>query len=136
MKKVDWGILYNKYHDIDYDSALMEEKVSVLINDYEVSRDEGVYEFVFDGNPKHLNLRTFDERTKKIAYKQQKGICPICEQHFEYNEMQGDHWIPWSKGGTTIPENCKMLCVTCNIQKSNKQAAEIRLKSYADAINK
>ena len=32
------------------------------------------------------------------------------------------------------PENCKMLCVTCNIQKSNNQAAEIRLKAYLDAL--
>lgn len=112
----------------------MEEKIAALVNDYEVSRDQGAYEFVFDGDPRHLSLRTFDERTKKTAYKQQKGICPICKQHFEYGEMQGDHWKPWSKGGTTTPENCKMLCVACNIQKSNKQAQEIRLKAYIDAM--
>ena len=29
-----------------------------------------------------------------------------------------------------------MLYVACNIQKSNKQAQEIRLKAYVDAINK
>jgi len=134
MKKVDWGILYNKYHQNDFDPKIMEEKVCALINDYEVSRDQGVYEFVFDGDCRHLNLRTFDDRTKKNAYKQQGGICPICEQHFEFSEMQGDHWKPWSKGGTTVPENCKMLCITCNIQKSNKEAADIRLKSYINAI--
>ncbi|MGN1198062.1 MAG: HNH endonuclease family protein [Acetatifactor sp.] len=134
MKKVDWGILYNKYHQNEYDSTVMEEKIAALVDDYEVSRDQGAYEFVFDGDPKHLSLRTFDERTKKTAYKQQNGICPICQQHFEYSEMQGDHWKPWSKGGTTTPENCKMLCVACNIQKSNKQAQEVRLKAYLDAL--
>jgi hypothetical protein len=132
MKKVEWGLLYNKYHQNKYDSKVMEEKVAELINNYEVSRDQGVYEFVFDGEVKHLNIRTFDDRTKNAAYKKQKGICPICKKHFDYEEMQGDHWIPWSKGGATVPENCKMLCVACNIQKSNMQAAEIRAKSYVD----
>jgi hypothetical protein len=132
MKKVEWGILYNKFHKNKYDPVIMEEKVNALINDYEVTRDHGVYEFVFDGDHRHLNLRTFDERTKRIAYKKQNGICPICGEHFDYSEMQGDHWIPWSKGGTTVPENCKMLCVPCNIQKSNQQVEEIRLKAYLD----
>ena len=46
MKKVDWGIIYNKYHDKEYDSTVMEEKIAAFVNDYEVSRDQGAYEFV------------------------------------------------------------------------------------------
>ncbi len=33
--------------------------------------------------------------------------------------MHADHIIPWSKGGKTVPENCKMLCTADNIKKSN-----------------
>ena len=40
-------------------------------------------------------------------------------QHvFEIDEMEGDHIKPWSKGGKTIPENCQMLCIPCNRDKS------------------
>ena len=48
------------------------------------------------------------------------GICPICGQYFEFEEMEGDHVKPWSKGGQTIPENCQMLCKDCNGKKTDK----------------
>ena len=38
----------------------------------------------------------------------------------EYDEMEGDHILPWSKGGKTIGENCQMLCKPCNGKKSDK----------------
>ena len=28
--------------------------------------------------------------------------------------MEGDHIVPWSKGGKTIPDNLQMLCKRCN----------------------
>lgn len=54
------------------------------------------------------------------AYEKQGGICPICGQHFEYEEMQGDHIVPWSKGSRTIDENLQMLCQKCNNDKSSQ----------------
>lgn len=33
---------------------------------------------------------------------------------YAYNEMQGDHIIPWSQGGRTIDSNLQMLCQKCN----------------------
>ena len=40
-------------------------------------------------------------------------------RHFELEEMEGDHIVPWSKGGKTIPENLQMLCRRCNGMKSD-----------------
>lgn len=57
---------------------------------------------------------------KKIAYKNQNGICVKCKQHFEFNEMEGDHITPWSEGGHTTLDNLQMLCKRCNREKSNK----------------
>jgi len=37
-----------------------------------------------------------------------------------FEEMEGDHIVPWSKGGKTVPENLQMLCRRCNGQKSDK----------------
>ncbi|MBU9872893.1 HNH endonuclease [Holdemanella porci] len=62
----------------------------------------------------------FDDTQKTIAYNHQNGICPVCGEHFEYDEMEGDHIIPWSKGGKTTQENCQMLCKRCNREKSGK----------------
>ena len=50
----------------------------------------------------------------------QDGIYSCCKQHFEYNEMQGDHIIPWAQGGRTVDENLQMLCQKCNNDKSDK----------------
>jgi 5-methylcytosine-specific restriction endonuclease McrA len=33
--------------------------------------------------------------------------------------MQGDHIIPWSRGGKTLPDNLQMLCPLCNRRKSD-----------------
>lgn len=57
---------------------------------------------------------------KYKAYEKQGGICPICGQHFEYGEMQGDHIVLWSKGGRTIDDNLQMLCQKCNNDKSSQ----------------
>ena len=55
-----------------------------------------------------------------MAYERQGGNCVICKKHFDIDEMEADHIIPWSKGGITNSENCQMLCQSCNRHKSNK----------------
>ena len=57
---------------------------------------------------------------KRAAYEAQKGVCPVCGGHFEYEEMEGDHIVPWSKGGKTVPENLQMLCRRDNALKRDK----------------
>ena len=59
------------------------------------------------------------ERDRARAYELQKGVCPVCHGHFDYGEMEGDHIVPWSKGGKTVPENLQMLCRRCNALKSD-----------------
>ena len=66
---------------------------------------------------KLLNLRTFADAQKEAAYAKQGGNCAICGKHFEFAEMQGDHIVPWSKGGKTLPDNLQMLCAKCNQSK-------------------
>ena len=64
--------------------------------------------------------RKFLDYEKRAAYEMQLGVCPRCKGHFEYEEMEGDHIVPWSKGGKTVPENLQMLCRRCNGLKSDK----------------
>ena len=90
------------------------------MQDEEVTNPKGIFEYLLSGNEKYLSLRQFDDKTKALIYAKQAGYCPICHQHFEISKMEGDHIVPWSKGGRTTPDNCQMLCVRCNQEKSNK----------------
>jgi 5-methylcytosine-specific restriction endonuclease McrA len=54
------------------------------------------------------------------VYAKQDGICLICKKHFDIEEMEADHIIPWSSGGETILENCQMLCKRDNRMKGGK----------------
>ena len=90
--------------------------------DREVQKKGGIYEYLLSGGMRKekLNLRAFDDDEKREAYERQKGVCPVCGQHFEYDEMEGDHIVPWSKGGKTVPENLQMLCRRDNALKSDR----------------
>ena len=125
MKGLDWCYLYNKYHTNNYNSAVIAAEVKRLHEDEEVQKSKGIYEFLLccDTDPfagRLLNLRAFDKRDKMTAYSKQDGVCPICGQRFAFDEMEGDHIKPWSKGGQTVPENCQMLCKDCNGKKTDK----------------
>lgn len=119
MKGLEWGVYYNKFSKNNYDPKNLEEKIAALMQDDDVTKKSGIYEYLLDGLEKHLSIRAFTQSMARAAYERQKGICPICGKHFEITEMQADHITPWSKGGKTIAENCQMLCADCNRRKSN-----------------
>ena len=119
MKGLDWGILFNRYGKADYDSKALEIRVKELMEDDEVTNKKGIYEYLLSGEERKLNLRAFTDKMKREAYERQNGICPKCNQHFEFDQMEGDHIIPWAKGGKTTAENCQMLCRRCNGVKSD-----------------
>ena len=120
MKGVDWGTLYNEFKTAELDTDDLEKEISKLMQDESVTKKSGIYAYVLTRNEKYLSIRAFTPNQKREAYERQEGICVTCSDHFELNEMEGDHTTPWSKGGQTVSENCQMLCVGCNRTKSNK----------------
>ena len=118
MIGVEWGILYNKYHNStpknadDMANAIFENAAD------EISNPKGVYEAVLAKDIKFIHARTFDKKDISWAYKKQNGECPYCHKHFDEDQMHGDHIKPWSKGGATERENLQMLCTECNLKKS------------------
>lgn len=123
MKGLPWGIWYNQHGDrTDLDPADIGERVSALLVDPEVTKKRGIYEYILTGDERCLNLRQFDDDVKREKYEQQEHRCAICGEHFEFEDMEGDHITPWSKGGKTVPDNCRMLCADCNASLSNKHA--------------
>ena len=120
MKGIAWGVLYNEFKDKKLDPRKLEEEVSKLMQDEDVSNKKGIYTFVLTRKEKYLNIRAFSDNQKREAYERQKGICPVCAKHYEINEMEGDHITPWHLGGKTSADNCQMLCKDDNRIKSGK----------------
>ena len=120
MKGLEWGFLYNKFKDKKLDAKDLEMQISELMKDSEIQKKSGIYPYVLDSDERHLNLRAFDENTKREVFEEQGGVCKICGEKFEIEQMEADHITPWSKGGKTIKENCQMLCRECNRRKSGK----------------
>lgn len=135
---LEWGRLYREYHKNPYSKDYVTKRVDELLSDTQVRNSRGIFEYILGGekDTKLLDVRVFDERTKKAVYEKQKkeaeekGIsnCPLCavghdnkaKQIYRLNEMDADHVTAWSKGGATDASNCQMLCKTHNRSKGNR----------------
>jgi len=120
MKGVEFGPLYNEFKNKKIDSKKIEKEITELMQDEDVTKKSGIYEYVLSINEKFLNIRAFTDKMKREAYERQKGICKKCKEHFEIEEMEADHIKPWHEGGKTVSENCQMLCRQDNRTKSGK----------------
>lgn len=120
MKGIAWGELYNAFKKQELDPKILEDEISKLMEDEDVTNKKGIYTYVLDRKEKSLNIREFSKNQKREAYERQKGICPVCKEHFEIDEMEADHITPWHEGGKTSTENCQMLCKEDNRRKSGK----------------
>jgi hypothetical protein len=123
MGNVPWGELYNQFKDKEIDSKKLEKEITKLMQDEDVTKKSGIYEYVLTRKEKYLNIRAFTDKMKREAYERQKGICPHCKgenkkKKWEIEEMEADHIKPWHEGGKTISENCQMLCKDDNRRKS------------------
>ena len=138
MRGLEWGRLFETYHRTPYNPTEVHQKILELYADPYVKDRRGIFEFVLGGckDKKLLNVRVFDEATKKSVYAVQTakakadGVsnCPYCAMSDGANrckiwtlaEMDADHVTAWSKGGATDRANCQMLCKTHNRAKGNR----------------
>ena len=118
MKVVQWGFLYNEFKDSKLDHNFLESEISRLMQDDDVTNKKGIYEYVLTKKERVLSIRSFTDNQKREAYERQDGVCPVCNKHFEINQMEADHINPWHSGGKTVSENCQMLCKEDNRLKS------------------
>lgn len=138
MRGLEWGRLYETYRKQPYNPQKVSEQVRELYADPYVKNRRGVFEFILGGSTatQLLDVRVFDEATKKAVYTKQtseaeeKGIsnCSLCAIGHDSNktkiwnlkDMDADHVTAWSKGGATDIKNCEMLCKTHNRAKGNR----------------
>lgn len=138
MKGLNWGKLYETYHKNAYNPSEVAEKVKKLYGDPYVKDRKGIFEYILGGeqDKKLLNVRVFDEATKRAVYATQTtkaegaGVsnCSYCaighdvnkSKIWELKDMDADHVSAWSKGGATDIVNCEMLCKPHNRAKGNR----------------
>lgn len=140
MRGLEWGRLYEAHHAKAFNPTKVSERVKALYGDPYVKTRKGIWEYVLGGEQesdrKLLEVRVFDEATKKAVYAQQMkaaeqtGVsnCPICvtghdansSRIYKLDEMDADHVTAWSNGGASDTSNCQMLCKTHNRSKGNK----------------
>lgn len=138
MCGLEWGRLYETYHNNSYDIEKVTKQVKELYSDSYIKNRKGIFEYILGGcqDTKLLEVRIFDDATKKSVYATQtkqaeeKGIsnCLYCAIGHDNNknkiwkitEMDADHVTAWSKGGATNINNCQMLCKSHNRAKGNK----------------
>jgi hypothetical protein len=120
MKGVQWGFLFNEFKDKRFDPKKLEEEISKLMQDEDVTNKKGIYEYVLTRKEKCLNIRAFSDNQKREAYERQQGFCSVCNEPFEIYGMEADHITPWHEGGKTSAVNCQLLCKDDNRRKSGK----------------
>ncbi len=138
MRSLNWGALYERFHTNAYNPNDVHDKLKALYADYFVKNRKGIFEYILGGcvDTKLLEIRIFDEVTKRTVYEQQtagakaNGVsnCPLCamgsdnnkQRIYKLKEMDADHVTAWSNGGATDISNCTMLCATHNRAKGNK----------------
>ena len=119
-KGIAWGELYNTHNDKYWDSAQLEVEIKRLMQDDDVTKKKGIYNYVLTGKEKYLNIRAFTQNQKRELYEKQQGICPVCKEHFSISEMEADHITPWHQGGKTELSNGQMLCKEDNRRKGGR----------------
>jgi len=138
MCGLEWGRLYEQYYKNAYSPKDVSSKVQNLYGDPYIKNRKGIFEYILsdEKETKLLNVRVFDDATKKSVYKTQTdkakvksaSNCPHCaighaaikSKIWHIKDMDADHVTAWSKGGATEIKNCQMLCKTHNRAKGNR----------------
>lgn len=107
--------------DLSYDQFL-EFKEKEIISALERGADLKDLDTVFK-LPQYANTegdtpaRGISQKVKDLVWNRDGGQCVICGSN---RNLEFDHIIPYSKGGSNTYRNIQLLCEPCNRRKSNK----------------
>lgn len=120
MNAVNWGEMYAKYGDVEYDPVEMSEMLDKLLkarHDKELDNSPKLatlIEYCFSRDSKLLIPRAFDDIQRRAMYKIQSGKCAHCGEKFDLPDLEAHHIVPWMEGGRTVLDNGELVCRNCH----------------------
>lgn len=114
----------NLYYFDDKDLSTPEEQV-LLIKEYHYKREKKFKKLkreirLFEKLSNYENKKTREpipEDIRFFVWRRDKGRCVKCDSK---ENLEFDHIIPISKGGSNTERNIQLLCQKCNRKKSSK----------------
>ena len=97
------------------ESDLFNDKIDISLKSRAPKRTDN------DPSPVKIKKRKYvSDEIKEAVYERDNGQCKSCGSK---EQLQYDHVIPFSKGGSDEIDNLQILCRSCNLAKSNKYHA-------------
>ena len=95
MRGIEWGRLFETYHNQPYDPVEVSDKLHELYADGAVKKRAGIFEYILGGckEPRLLEIRIFEESTKKAVYSVLLLLgqpTMIYSEYFVEDRMSGD----------------------------------------------
>lgn len=72
--------------------------------------------------------------TQFRVMKRENQICQVCTKSVIDQDIEFDHIIPWSKGGSSDESNIRLLCSKCNRKRGNKFEEEYLVSDVNDHL--
>ena len=79
-----------------------------------------VGESITETSEKRRRGRYISFQTKIRVVRRDNHTCQECSKHLRDDEVEFDHIIPISKGGSTEEHNIRLTCYDCNREKTDK----------------
>jgi hypothetical protein len=118
-----WGVSTWFYKDTRFDvrnsSGLSDEEIKLLIRDAldrERKKLERLQSLYASGDSGQHRRVVIPNDVRMFVWKRDGGVCVKCGSN---RNLEYDHIIPVSKGGSSTARNLQLLCEDCNRDKSN-----------------
>jgi 5-methylcytosine-specific restriction endonuclease McrA len=119
-----------QYETFDYESW---SRITLERNDETIGLVDRVIKI-----PRVILLMAYDRVPKRRVrfsryniFARDKSTCQYCGHRFSRSELNLDHVVPRSQGGTSTWENVVCSCHECNRKKGGRTPAEARMKLIA-----
>lgn len=79
--------------------------------------------------------RNIPQSVKFKVLRRDNQVCQECSKNVAFEEINFDHIIPWSKGGSSDERNIRLLCEACNKKRGNKFEDEYLTPVFQEIFN-
>lgn len=136
MVAPDWGRLYYTYHDKEFDTKYLSQRVVELLKDSDIVKYGGIYEYLLSGekDQKFLQIRSFSKDDIRKMYNYQGGIDPISGEKHPIEDFEAHHVVAWSDGGKTEIGNLVLLTKESHHKYHNQSVTRDEVVNKRDEL--